>query len=183
MVSSKRVGAVVKLHELLAMFEKWRPPIAAWAVSKGWMNVDKPRSMLELLFLIGSEFEELKDGIMCKNDANVMEELADIFIRAAQMMEEWRLPAVTDLSDAAPHAAKRLDFWAVGVSAGELGRDLDYASHLSAVTVRLVTQMIVAVQTVEAYIGHEMALADFDDAVEQKMAKNEKRPYRHGRGA
>lgn len=177
-----------------ALIEKWQKPIGDWAIEKGWMDTTKPRDMLHLLMLMVTELAELEAGVFVEDEANIREEVADFAIRAIQMRAEYGFTHPSGMSldelllahesmfdgDASlmSYVAEAAECWR---GKGFVGLDKLHTLWRSLATA-------IAVMTVEHSYDVDEATGQaadpikwLDSAIADKMEKNAKRPYRHGK--
>ena len=183
------------MDELVA---KWQGPIGDWAIRKGWLKQEAdpenpgklrnvPRDMLHLQMLMITELHELEQAIDKEDYANVREEVADFAIRAIQMRAEFGYTYASGLS------VEQLtelvwqnedEPWQLVCEAAEAYRNKALSSEEKEAAIwgylELAIASIAMMESPED-VDEGDVLDWLDEAIEYKMAANEKRPVMHGK--
>ena len=178
------------------LVNKWQGPIGEWAIEKGWITQERdpdhpdkmrnvPRDMLHLLMLMVTELAELEEGLRKEDDANIREEVADFAIRAIQMRAEYGFNCKTemDLDDLLTDPEEDVSIYSMVANAAEAWRRKGMDDDEREVTVwGNLAGAIATAACDNAPDGDEESVLDWlDVAIRDKMEKNAKRPYKHGK--
>lgn len=186
------IGEVMTFDELV---NKWQGPIGDWAIEKGWIKQERdpdypdkmrniPRDMLHLLMLMVTELAELETGLQNEDEANVREEVADFAIRAIQMRAEYGFSCQTGstLSDLTEFAGDyNPSIYSMVADAAEDWRNKALNADQREVGVWGNLACAIATATVDNAADDSSMLEWLDAAIADKMEKNARRPYMHGK--
>lgn len=183
------------MDELVA---KWQGPIGDWAIRKGWLKQEAdpenpgklrnvPRDMLHLQMLMITELHELEQAVENEDDANIREEVADFAIRAIQMRAEFGYTYARGLSAdtlATDVWQSPYEPWQLVCEAAEAHRDKSLSGEQKEAAIWGFLELAIAI-TAMMSSPEDVDETDFiqwlDEAIEYKMAANEKRPVMHGK--
>lgn len=158
------------------------------ALSKGWWDTERPP--LETLMLIVTEVAEARmefsqwlDGSVLFDSAGLAEELADIAIRIGDAAGQWKIDATPWVEFPKPSAG----YTFTGLSPDQLLMPIVVSLARAAEEFRrpeghrpleLAAHMRTALA--EVFLAAAAMHVDIKKAILAKMAKNKKRPHRHG---
>jgi hypothetical protein len=165
--------------------------IAKWAIDKGWHKVQSPRCPLQLLALAGTEIAELEDALLALGgsttldgraaaEANLQEEVAGFWVRCIQLKSELDISHEFD-GEALIDCWEHTPYWAVNCAIEAYRKD-GYATRHHQLWQCLCTAMIQTRHILRTVFSDRPEIT-MSYVIEVEMAKNQKRPIRHGKHA
>lgn len=171
-------------------YKELQSEIRAWAINKGWLDIDAdPRPLNELLMLIVTEVAESVEAHRagdppCTRDgmehlSHMAEELADVTIRLVQMADEW---GITVAGSMTPYFEGVVGMTPLQMHWGIVRCAINFeeAAEGSFKAMQSVEVEMMRLLGAVEYVAHTLDV-NLKEAVELKMAFNWTRPHKHNK--